>query len=69
MRGLQDMADTRTTYTVTPYRNEREALSCYWDGTSPFCAGSCPAGYTERGRSACGDGACCVTGYKVYCCI
>ncbi|KAI0332544.1 hypothetical protein GY45DRAFT_1335441 [Cubamyces sp. BRFM 1775] len=41
---------------------------CYWDGTAPFCAGSCPAGYVDCGRDACGDGACCWTGIKVYCC-
>uniref|UniRef100_A0A8H8CK41 Uncharacterized protein n=1 Tax=Psilocybe cubensis TaxID=181762 RepID=A0A8H8CK41_PSICU len=41
---------------------------CYWDGTAPFCAGSCPPGYTERNRGSCGDGACCWTGYKFLCC-
>lgn len=41
---------------------------CYWDGTAPFCAGSCPPGYTEELRGSCGDGACCWTGYKVLCC-
>ncbi|KAF9562474.1 hypothetical protein CPC08DRAFT_761451 [Agrocybe pediades] len=41
---------------------------CYWDGTAPFCAGSCPTGYTEEGRGSCGDGACCWTGYKFLCC-
>ncbi|KAI3322303.1 hypothetical protein HD806DRAFT_536768 [Xylariaceae sp. AK1471] len=41
---------------------------CYWDGTAPFCAGSCPPGYTEENRGSCGDGACCWTGYKVLCC-
>lgn len=41
---------------------------CYWDGTSPFCAGGCPSGYSDCGRSTSGDGATCWTGYKVYCC-
>ena len=41
---------------------------CYWDGTAPFCAGSCPPGYEERTRGGCGDGACCITGYKFLCC-
>ncbi|KAH9885423.1 hypothetical protein C8Q73DRAFT_303237 [Cubamyces lactineus] len=45
-----------------------EVSPCYWDGTAPFCAGSCPDGYVDCGRSGCGDGACCVTGIKVYCC-
>jgi len=43
-------------------------LYCYWDGTSPFCAGGCPQGYYEDRRDTCGDGACCWTGYKVRCC-
>jgi len=41
---------------------------CYWDGTAPFCAGSCPNGYTESNKGSCGDGACCWTGYKSLCC-
>jgi hypothetical protein len=41
---------------------------CYWSGTAPFCAGGCPADYTEMTRGGCGDGACCVTGEKVLCC-
>ncbi|KAF8961843.1 hypothetical protein BDZ97DRAFT_1827399 [Flammula alnicola] len=45
------------------------APSCYWDGTAPFCAGHCGDPYVERGRDSCGDGACCWTGYKVYCCL
>ncbi|KAI0520889.1 hypothetical protein F5B22DRAFT_644630 [Xylaria bambusicola] len=42
--------------------------TCYWDGTSPFCAGSCPTGYEDCATSGCGDGACCWTGYKKFCC-
>jgi len=41
---------------------------CYWDGTAPFCAGSCPPDYTQRDLGQCGDGVCCWTGYKVLCC-
>lgn len=43
---------------------------CYWDGTSPFCAGSCDTrnGWVECGRDGTGNGATCVTGYKKYCC-
>ena len=41
---------------------------CYWDGTAPFCAGSCPSAYVERTRGGCGDGACCWTGEKTLCC-
>ncbi|KAI1661250.1 hypothetical protein F4813DRAFT_346919 [Daldinia decipiens] len=43
--------------------------NCYWSGTAPFCAGSCDAGYTECSTDGCGDGACCTTGYKKYCCL
>ncbi|KAH8167839.1 hypothetical protein CIB48_g392 [Xylaria polymorpha] len=42
--------------------------ACYWSGTSPFCAGSCDRGYEDCGTDDCGDGACCWTGYKKYCC-
>jgi hypothetical protein len=46
----------------------KEVNACYWDGTAPFCAGSCSPGYTQQGTSTCGDGACCWTGNKAYCC-
>ncbi|KAG6039848.1 hypothetical protein E4U41_002026 [Claviceps citrina] len=42
---------------------------CFWSGTAPFCAGGCETGYKDSGTSSCGDGACCVTGYKKYCCL
>ncbi|KAJ8475041.1 hypothetical protein ONZ51_g6820 [Trametes cubensis] len=45
-----------------------EVSPCFWSGTAPFCAGACPAGYVDCGRDGCGDGACCWTGIKVYCC-
>lgn len=41
---------------------------CYWDGTSPFCAGGCPQGYIDCRTDTWGDGARCWTGYKKYCC-
>lgn len=44
------------------------ADACFWSGTAPFCAGSCPVGYVDCARDGCGDGACCITGYKVFCC-
>jgi hypothetical protein len=37
---------------------------CHWFGTGPLCAGSCPAGWKERGRKS--DG--CLTGSRVDCC-
>ncbi|KAG2124687.1 hypothetical protein DEU56DRAFT_744386 [Suillus clintonianus] len=42
--------------------------SCYWSGSAPFCAGGCGFDAKECATSACGDGACCVTGYKKLCC-
>ena len=43
--------------------------SCRWDGTAPFCSGSCRAGETPSppppGSSG---GSACWTGSKVYCC-
>ena len=39
----------------------------YWDGTAPFCDGSCPSGCRTVGRSNCGNGACCWTGSKALC--
>lgn len=36
--------------------------NCYWNGTSPFCNGSCRSGFYVRGYKAC------FTGYKVKCC-
>jgi hypothetical protein len=38
------------------------ARECFWDGSSPFCAGHCPSGYDTVKTKAC------VTGHKVYCC-
>jgi hypothetical protein len=42
---------------------------CRWDGTAPFCAGSCRSGET-RGQPPdnSSSGSACVTGEKVYCC-
>ncbi|KAI1195550.1 hypothetical protein F5X97DRAFT_307646 [Nemania serpens] len=42
--------------------------SCYWSGLSPWCQGSCNDGYDECATDSCGDGACCITGDKKYCC-
>ncbi|KAI1013310.1 hypothetical protein LB503_001482 [Fusarium chuoi] len=42
--------------------------SCRWEGTAPYCAGECEDGWSERGRSQCGDGSCCWTGSKALCC-
>lgn len=49
-------------------RDDSTQQSCYWSGTSPFCAGGCDAGYSDCATDGCGNGACCVTGYKKYCC-
>ena len=52
-----------------PYAPQK-AANCYWDGTSPFCAGSCNTNdnYIPCRTDPSGDGATCVTGYKKYCC-
>jgi hypothetical protein len=39
----------------------------FWDGTAPFCSGSCPSGCRTVARSNCGNGACCWTGHKALC--
>ena len=48
------------------------ALSCQWKGTAPSCGASprdCVGKYNHYWTfGKCGDGAMCVTGYKVYCC-
>lgn len=44
-------------------------VTCRWDGTAPFCSGSCRPG--ERSASppqGSNSGASCWTGSKVYCC-
>lgn len=41
---------------------------CYWSGTAPTCEGECNIGETYCGRSGCGDGKCCASGWKVLCC-
>ena len=45
-----------------------EFLGCYWDGNSPICNGTCREGWTKKAADRCGDGKCCLTGMKAYCC-
>ncbi|XP_035698000.1 deleted in malignant brain tumors 1 protein-like [Branchiostoma floridae] len=43
-------------------------ISCYWEGTAVFCnPGDCDWGRYVR-TDKCGDGLCCWTGHKIYCC-
>jgi hypothetical protein len=43
--------------------------SCRFDGTAPFCSGSCRAGEVQsQPPPGSSSGASCVTGHKVYCC-
>lgn len=43
--------------------------TCRWDGTAPFCAGSCGPGETQtQPPEGSSSGASCWTGSKVYCC-
>jgi hypothetical protein len=37
---------------------------CHWFGTGPLCAGSCPAGWTEKKRDSSG----CLSGSRANCC-
>ena len=41
---------------------------CYWTGTPDFCVPSCDEGSFETKHDPCGDGPCCMTGFKVLCC-
>jgi hypothetical protein len=47
-----------------PPDQQLSTLACHTFGAGPFCAGHCPAGWTETGRST--DG--CVSGSKAQCC-
>lgn len=42
--------------------------NCVWEGTAPFCDGKCHTGFTQINEDNCGNGDCCATGFKVYCC-
>ncbi|KAJ1189887.1 hypothetical protein NDU88_006629 [Pleurodeles waltl] len=39
----------------------------YWAGTTPICLGQCRGLDRELRRDRCGDGSCCLFGYKVFC--
>ncbi|XP_057373267.1 uncharacterized protein LOC130694132 [Daphnia carinata] len=42
---------------------------CSWNGTAPFCRGYCNSQvYKTVTSDRCGDGKCCFTGTKKYCC-
>jgi len=42
---------------------------CFWSGTAPFCQGRCPSKvYVTKASDSCGDGKCCLTGTKKFCC-
>jgi hypothetical protein len=43
-------------------------ISCRWDGTAPFCDGSCGKGEDATPPEGASNGATCVTGSKAYCC-
>jgi hypothetical protein len=43
------------------------ACQSHWEGTAPWCEGSCPAGFDTKQSSNCGDGSCCWSGSKVWC--
>ena len=41
---------------------------CLWLGDGPSCESECWKGWTEVARDSCGDGACCQSGKKAFCC-
>jgi len=45
-----------------------DGRQCYWANVVPFCGRGCQEGFTETAWSKCGDGACCWTGDKSFCC-
>lgn len=53
-----------STKCIRPKKQPTRYGNCYWDGTRPFCAGSCRSGFVVRQR----EGSSCVTGSRVYCC-
>ena len=53
-----------STKCIPPKREPVRYGNCYWDGTRPFCAGSCRPGFVVRQR----EGSGCITGSRVYCC-
>lgn len=61
--GSNCATGTKALCCVTPGR------SCHWDGTAPFCAGSCGSGETpSQPPAGSSSGAGCWTGSKAYCC-
>jgi hypothetical protein len=53
-----------STKCIAPRREPVRYGNCYWDGTRPFCAGSCRSGFVVRQR----EGSGCISGSRVYCC-
>ncbi|MFE7115542.1 hypothetical protein ACFU99_08980 [Streptomyces sp. NPDC057654] len=68
MRMLDDITTSRVGLSMTTYVPTRESI-CHWRGTAPFCSPECGAGEVLCGKSRCGDGKCCTTGEKYYCCF
>nr|CAH0106810.1 unnamed protein product [Daphnia galeata] len=66
--NLLDTPETRLTETETVDVRGKDAR-CFWSGTAPFCQGYCPSKvYVTKASDRCGDGKCCMTGMKKYCC-
>ncbi|KAB2569980.1 hypothetical protein DBV05_g11364 [Lasiodiplodia theobromae] len=66
--SFANVIDLRISVDELSEHDPSTAADCFWSGTSPFCAGSCPSNYEDCRTDSCGDGACCWTGYKKYCC-
>ena len=66
--NILDAPETRLTETETVDVRGKEDR-CFWSGTAPFCQGYCPSAvYVTKASDKCGDGKCCMTGTKKYCC-
>jgi len=59
---------TTSTMVTTISAPSPSPSNCVWEGTAPFCDGKCHTGFTQMKEDNCGSGACCSTGFKVYCC-
>ena len=63
------VSTTMTTSTTATFSAPSPTPSnCVWEGTAPFCDGKCGTGFTQIKEDNCGNGDCCWTGFKSFCC-
>ncbi|KAH8655233.1 hypothetical protein BX600DRAFT_515071 [Xylariales sp. PMI_506] len=58
--------DSHVITTMNTAANTKQV--CFWSGTAPFCEGACPRGWSTEKKDGCGDGNCCASGWKYFCC-